>query len=465
VQRWSYRGSASCLSVRRESPARLPTCPGALVTVAGRLRAWRYREEVSRRQNIYGGEVTRERSQALQLDKLNIEWRRLLAISPYVARLRRELGLPDTFESLEQFVALVPSTNRATVQANLPEMRCQGRTPDFFRITGGSTAQPLQLPAWDSEIDATRPDVWVGREWYGITPASRLFLLWGHSHLLGSGLTGWGRGRLRALSDRLLGYQRVSAYDVRPESLRHAADVLERNPPEYIIGYSVALDLFAQVNADRADRLRSLGVKVVIGTAESFPSDQSAARIQSLFGCPVAMEYGAVETGLLAHTHPAGGFRVFWKTYMVDAAPSDQGYKLFVTSLYPRCFPLIRYEIGDNTFLAEDRTGPEVGIRRLAAVIGRCNDYVSLPTGAIVHSEFFTHALRMCSEIHAYQVVQANSGVFVRFVSPEPLKEATLAGIRERLARVHPSLDSIRLERVDQLRQTIAGKTRMVVSE
>jgi phenylacetate-CoA ligase len=262
-----------------------------------------------------------------------------------------------------------------------------------------------------------------------------------------------------------LGYQRISAYDLRPEALRRAGDALERNPPEYVIGYSVALDLFAQVNADRAPSFRSLGVKAVIATAESFPSPESPGRLADLFGCPVGMEYGAVETGLLAHTHPNGGFRIFWESYLVDAAPSDHGHQLFVTSLYPRCFPLLRYAIGDNTRLPSDRTGPEAGIRRLAEVLGRCNDDVLLPDGQRLHSELFTHALRQCPEVLAYQVVLGADRVFIRYVAANGLKAATAADIRDRLARIHPALANIGLERVPQLHQTVAGKTRMVVRE
>lgn len=435
------------------------------MTWIGDMRARRYRREIDQRQDLYNCGMSDDSVHLMQVYRLNREWARMVATSPYMARLQRERSLPGKFESLEQFVALVPTISRTDVQANLAEMQCRGPKPDFFRITGGSTAQPVQLPAWNSELQRTRPDVWVGRGWYGITPSSTLFLLWGHSHLLGTGGAGWVRGKLREFYDRLLGYQRFSAYDLRPEKMRLAADALERNPPEYVIGYSVALDLFARVNADRADRLRALGIKVVIATAESFPSEQSAARLEALFGCPVAMEYGAVETGLLAHAHPSGGFKVFWRSYMVDAEPTDHGHQLFVTSLYPRCFPLVRYSMGDSTRLTTDTTGPVAGIRRLAEVIGRSNDYITLTSGALVHSELFTHAVRMCSDIHAYQVVQSPSRIYIRYVSSQPLADTTLESIRDRLGVIHPSLRSIAIERVEQLEQTVAGKTRMVVSE
>ena len=435
------------------------------VSVAGRVRRWRYRREIDDRRALHALGSSDETAGAIQLSRLNQEWARTIGASPYFARLCRDRRLPSRFDSLQQFVDEVPPTTRADVQTHGAEMRCRGRKADFFRTTGGSTAQPLQLPAWHSEIEETRPDMWLGRTWYGITPESSVFMLWGHSHLLGTGIAGWYRGNLRRISDFLLGYRRFSAYDLRPERLRLAADLLEREPPDYIIGYSVALDLFAQVNEDRAHQLRAVGVKVVIATSESFPSDDSAGRLEALFGCPVAMEYGAVETGLIAHTRPSGGFDGFWHTNLLDAAPTDRGQQLYVTSLFPRCFPLIRYAIGDNVTLPTGAQVSGVGIRQLAKIVGRCNDYVVLEGGAVAHSELFTHAIRTCSQVHAYQVVQSSSGTFIRYVAAQPLPSTTVEEIRVRLGRIHPCLRTIHLERVEQLRQTIAGKTRMIVSQ
>ena len=68
---------------------------------------------------------------------------------------------------------------------------------------------------------------------------------------LGTGVAGAMRARLRELTDWMLGYERVSAYDLRPEMLRRAGDRLLRHRPDYVIGYAVALDLLAQANADQ----------------------------------------------------------------------------------------------------------------------------------------------------------------------------------------------------------------------
>jgi phenylacetate-CoA ligase len=433
------------------------------VTLTGRARSLLYGRSIDARRREYEG-MSEESRIASQLAALNAEWARVVTTVPYYRTLTAERKLPLRFDSLQDFAVRVPVTTRAHVQSELAARTSAGRPPDFRRMTGGSTSEPVQLPAWTSENAFTRADTWWGRSWYGLTPASKLYLLWGHSHLLGTGLMGWVRARRMELSDRLLGYHRQSAYDMRPEKLAEAADALIRFRPDYMIGYSVALARFAAVNERRGDAFRALGLKAVIGAAEAFPTPESADRLSDLFGCPVGMEYGSVETGLIGHTEPAGGYRVFWRSYLVEAERLAPVWRLRVTSLYPRCFPLIRYEIGDEVRLPDDSPDVVVGVTRIARVAGRCNDYVSLPDGTVLHSEVFTHAVRPCRDVRAYQIVQGGGAVRIDYLSEGPVSTEALAAIRERLRRVHPALETIPLSRVDDLRRTIAGKTRMVVS-
>ena len=427
------------------------------MTLASTIRERLYRSEIEERRREYAGEPARE-----QLALLNAEWRRAVADVPYWERIAREHALPAEFASLEEFAGRVPATTRDVVRKEGAALASRSRGPDRVRMTGGSTSSPVQIPAWDSEFARGRADVWLARSWYGVGPGSRLFMLWGHAHLLGTGAAGWLRGRVRALEDRLLGYHRFSAYDLRPEALRRAGDELLRFRPEYLLGYSVALDQLARANADRQGAFRAAGVRVVIATAESFPSADSAERLADLFGCPVAMEYGAVETGLIAHTHPSGGYRVCWRSHLVEAEPSGAGHRIRVTSLTPRCVPLVRYEIGDEIALPE-HAGAALGLDRFARVIGRCNEYVPLEDGARIHSEAFSHALRPCPEIVAFQVVVGGPALAIRYVAGEELAEPRLGEIRGRLGRIHPTLASARLERVERLPQSVAGKTPMVV--
>jgi hypothetical protein len=106
-----------------------------------------------------------------------------------------------------------------------------------------------------------------------------------------------------------------------------------------------------------------------------------------------------------------------------------------------------------------------IGIVAFERVLGRCNAYAVLRGGAMVHSEAFTHAVRVCPEITAYQVVQRGPDLELHYTSRECLGEQALLPLRARLAKVHPALAAVEIRKVDALRQTIAGKIPMVIRE
>ncbi|MEP6937499.1 MAG: hypothetical protein ABI871_05460 [Chthoniobacterales bacterium] len=384
---------------------------------------------------------------------------------PFYAALVREGRAPKQFQSWDQFRATMPLLDRALVQERSDDLSDSSRTPDFVRTTGGSTAQPVQLPSWNSELEYGNSDSWWARSWFGIFPADGLFLLWGHSHQLGKGARGRVNALCREWKDWLLGYLRWSAYDLSMDALRRGAEVLIRFRPDYIIGYSVALDRLARVNADRAAEFRALGVKAIIATAEAFPRSDSADFIAALFRCPVAMEYGSVECGPVAHQRPSGEYEIFWRHWFVEGIASREvagAFEVVLTSLYPRCFPLVRYQMGDlisadpNALLFE---------QKFERVIGRCNDSLVLPDGGIIHSEAFTHAVKECAFVLSFQVVQSRNGNIEFNYIPAPRNQPDESEIRRRLRVIHPTLEHIALRQVNAIPQTIAGKTRSIVKE
>jgi phenylacetate-coenzyme A ligase PaaK-like adenylate-forming protein len=156
---------------------------------------------------------------------------------------------------------------------------------------------------------------------------------------------------------------------------------------------------------------------------------------------------------------------VFWRHWFIEGEPSThvQGaFEIFLTSLYPRCFPLVRYRIGDLISEDPNAAGFNQTFERL---IGRCNDCIALPDGGTIHSEAFTHAVKECRFVLGFQVVQNASGT-IRFHYLSSANDGTNeAEIRQRLAKIHPNLRDIELKHVTSLPQTIAGKTRSIVRE
>jgi phenylacetate-CoA ligase len=399
-----------------------------------------------------------------QLDQLNRQWQRITAAVPYYAAMKQERSLPEAFRSWEEFVDRMPVTTRALVQVHGAEMASQEKGPEWWRITGGSTGQPTHLPAWHSETRFTAPDQWLGRLWWGVKPSDRLFLLWGHRHIMGFGIKGRINRRKRELMDWMLGYSRFLPYSIGEAKMRRAGEALLRARPDYIYGYSGVLDALARANADRAQRFHELRLKVVIATAEVFPLPGSREIVGEILGAPVAMEYGAIETNVVAHSTPAGHHQVFWRNHFVEALdPGAGGGRVVrVTSLYPRCFPLVRYELGDEIDLdAAESEG--LGVSRIKRVIGRCGDYVELADGSRIHSQVFTNAIRTRAEITGYQIVQQGNKIRALVTSVSDLSPQIAREIQARLAVVHPELGSTTVERVAALERSVAGKTPLVV--
>jgi phenylacetate-coenzyme A ligase PaaK-like adenylate-forming protein len=274
------------------------------------------------------------------------------------------------------------------------------------------------------------------------------------------------KGKLNALrreaKDRLLGYHRASAYDLSVAALRRAGDDLLRQRPAYVIAYSSALHHFAQANVNRSEAFAAISLKAAIATAEAFPRPDSAQQINRVLGCPVAMEYGAVETGPIAHQKRDGRFTVFWQHWFVEGVPSAQAtgaHEIFLTSLYPRCVPLVRYRIGD---LISANPSAEEFDQTFERVIGRCNDCVLLPGGGPVHSEAFSHAVKDCPFVSSFQVTQRGNGDIEISYVLTPGARPNEDEVRRRLALIQPALANIEMRQVTSLEQTVAGKSRTI---
>ncbi len=429
------------------------------------VRAARLRAAIEAERKFYSSQRSPVEIRAYQLQAFNGLWSNISQHVPRYAEAARNGKLPRHFSSWEEFRGAIPISDRAFVRKHLSELSDTRQRADFVRTTGGSTSEPLQLPSWRSELAYSNADAWLARSWFGIDPGDKLFLIWGHSHLLGKGVLGKVNAFRRRIKDALLGYHRWSAYDLGEMAMRHAGEALLRFRPAWVMGYSVALDQLTQVNVDLAKKFADLKLKMAIATAESFPRSNSAERIARTLGCNVAMEYGAVETGAVAHQRRDGRFQVFWRHWFIEGAPSrdiEGTFELFLTSLYPRKFPLLRYRVGD---LISDDPNSEQFDQTFSRVIGRCNDYIALNDGVKIHSEAFTHAVKECAGIDRFQVVQNSSGkIYFRYTGP-PRDSAVEGEIQRRLSIVHPELRGVRFECVNSLGQTISGKSRTIVRE
>lgn len=402
----------------------------------------------------------------LQLKKFNELWQGIQKNVPYYKQLVESNEVPKQIKKWTDFNKL-PINPRSYVKENVYDFSDHSRKPDTWVSTGGSTGTPLNFPSWKEESSNYEPSLWYARNFYNIKRSDRMFRLWGHSHVLGSGLAKYKKMIEFKLGHPLIGYKRFSAYDLSENQLRIAGEEILKFKPNYIIGYSKALRLLATANVDKKDDFSRLNLKAVIGAAEGFDKDEDRDFVGEVFGCPVGLEYASMETKLLAHTHPKGGYKVIWKNNLVECVddegnPSAEG-RILVTTLYPRAFPLVRYELGD---LISGVLKNENSVYAFKQVKGRDNDFLMIDDNTPIHSEGITHAIKFSSEIAAYQIRYTPEKVYTIYVkSNRKLTDYDFKEIRSRLKKVDERLANLSIKQVDSLKQTVAGKTKWLIEE
>jgi phenylacetate-coenzyme A ligase PaaK-like adenylate-forming protein len=329
----------------------------------------------------------------------------------------------------------------------------------------------VKFGVWKSEDEVIRVLKLVLWLRVGYLPSDRLFLIWGHSHLLG---TGWRRHWnhfLRKAKDALLGYKRVDAYALSSDLCEQYAEELLRYRPAGLIGYSAALDYFVRTLPKRWGEFRALGLKFVMPCAEPAPRDDSFELLGQVFGCPVIQEFGGVDFGHVGMKLGEEPFVVFGNENFLEvvsgeikvaADPDVQGAAL-VTSLYQRYLPLIRYRQGDA--LGDVSRLKHGHVASFQSLQGRLNDMVELSDGTTVHSVAVFHCTHQEPAVLNIQMVLEDSGPRILLVTKEKIDTELEGRIRHRLGQITPLLAQARIERVEDLVTTRAGKRRWVVDQ
>ena len=413
---------------------------------------------------LYSLHTGRDQIEAYQLQRFNEIWRDACANVPLYTRLKDRHGLPERIESLAE-LAEWPILTRSDMR-DADDLLVRKDSPqEAASMTGGSTGEPMRFGLFKSQSIDVAANMWIGRARYGVLPGMKHFMLWGHSHLLGKGAGRIVKKFARKARDRVMGYLRCNAYDLSPRQLRMYYDKLTRFRPEALIGYSAATLAFCRANSDRIDDARQLGLRCALCTAGPLTTDERT-EIGKFFNAPLCMEYGAVETGVMAYTRPdTEMYSVFWDTHLLQAVGQDDGPpKVIVTCLTRSYLPIVRYDVGDLMEIDGDAPHSVLGFR---AIIGRPDDTITLAGGASFHSVLLTHVIMKCSKVLASQAVVTPDKITLKLIVSEKLSEQDKNDIRQRAFKQVPQLSNteIEVQEVSELIKSPSGKVRLVIRE
>lgn len=213
-------------------------------------------------------------------------------------------------------------------------------------------------------------------------------------------------------------------------------------------------------------------MRLAISNAEPFYGFQREA-IAAVFQCPVRDTYGQAEIVCGASECPSGSLHLWPEVGMTEwmrdeadePVSAGQAGRMICTAFLNPEMPLIRYEGGDRSTLAEagSRCGCGRGLPLIRSLEGRTFDLMLTPDGVPlgVLDTIFHAGLPM----REAQIVQESLSRFRINVVPTPgfggkHREDLVRGIRD---RVGDSVEVV-VETVDSIARTPAGKFQIQVS-
>lgn len=434
--------------------------PFVLRNTVGRRR---FKRGISRA-SWYEKDFSREEAESFQIERFNKVWSKALRDIPFYRSWSKEHSLPEQISSIAQLQQF-PALTKATIVERQDQIftDTQGNGISNAYSTGGTTGTPTRYPKGDGESDIGYANSYTTRGWWGIRPFDSYVHVWGHSHL-------FGKGRLakfkRQFQDALVNSTRVNAYDMSESALdSHAKTIIRRNPT-YVVGYTSAIFKIARhIQAHGLDTSGLTRMRAIIVTAETV-TRADVDVISKVFGAPVAIEYGAAETGVMAHSRGTSWpLQVLWRSYIVNV---DNESRMLVTTLEDRLFPLINYSIGD-TVEGGDIVGGNA--LTLGAVTGRTQDVVTVSTVNGGHLELSAilpvHILKTLPGVMSVQYRQEESGQLKVFLtaSCELNLESVSDTFTVELKRDHADFDasSVLFRQVSVPLLTKAGKQALFI--
>jgi phenylacetate-CoA ligase len=241
--------------------------------------------------------------------------------------------------------------------------------------------------------------------------------------------------------------------------------------PENLIAYAS----MARILSDEQIKGRLRIAPRAIMCASEVLTPETRARIVEAWGIPPFNVYAATETAGVAsecRMHRMHLFEDLVITEVVDdqhraVPPGTSGAKLLVSVLFSRTLPLIRYEMSDSVTRSPEPCGCGLPFSTLESIEGRIEDTLTMPgtsgSPVRVHPNVFGGVMERVP-VREWQIVQEPSGIRVLLARPDPsLDDTGLArDLRRELERLGAADMTIRVEHVERVPRTAAGKAPLV---
>ena len=325
--------------------------------------------------------------------------------------------------------------------------------------TSGSTGMGLRFPVTNEAVLRQWATWWRFRRWHGIE-RDEWCGYFGGRPIVPIGRRGVPFWRYNVPGRQVL----FSGSHLSADTWRAYAAELSTRRLAWLHGYPSLLALLASYLVEQRVTL-GYDVRWVTTSAENLLPAQ-AELIERAFGVRPRQHYGMAEGAANASECPSGRLHVDEDFAFMEFVPVEHGtgYRVVGTNLTNRAFPLIRYDVGDVAQVSGQTCGCGRPGRIIDGIDGRREDYVVLPSGALVGR--LDHIFKNQVHVREAQIYQPDrTRVVLRLVGATDFttrdEQALIGTARTWLGN---SL-RIEIERLEALPRTPAGKLRFVVSD
>lgn len=413
--------------------------------------------------------LSRHDIERLQQEKLNALLGVALEHCPWHAGRLDVAGLRPAVEARSVELAdlqRLPTMTKQDARLNADALVWNGVPGGAHRYnTGGSSGEPLIFCFGRNRQASDAAGRMRARNWWGVAPGEREAYLWGAPVELNK------TDRIKTIRDRLVNQLVLNAFSMSPASMDLYLDHLKRWRPKCIYGYASSVALLAAHAQARGVSASWPELKVVCTTGEPLYPYQREL-IGSVFGVPVANEFGSRDIGFTAHEAPGGQMLLLSESHIVEVldeqgrvVPKGQVGEAVITGLSSDAQPFIRYRTGDMLSLSD---APDVngrGLHVIESVTGRQTDMVVAADGRIMHALAVIYVLRATPGVGQFKCTQQAIDCMEVLVVPDPgwTDQSGLAIKTGLKARLGEAL-RVELRLVEEIPPEASGKHRYVVS-
>jgi phenylacetate-coenzyme A ligase PaaK-like adenylate-forming protein len=238
--------------------------------------------------------------------------------------------------------------------------------------------------------------------------------------------------------------------------------------PAVLMGYASMLYQLAREGA--AGRLR-IAPQLVMSTSEPLLPEIRAA-VTTTWRAPLRNGFGSTEGLMGMSCSSERGIHLSDDVCIVEPVDADgrpvprgeRAAKLYLTNLYNRTQPLIRYELTDEITVLDEPCPCGTTLLRIDDIQGRLDDCFTYPGGPTVHPLTFRSVLGRERNVVEYQVRQTARGAEISVRCDGRVDTLAIAdSLRRALVDVGLADASVSVTSVDALDRQVTGKLRRFV--